>query len=129
VSVPIAARSWRVSSVVRTGVLPRLIDDVFRSPDRVRGVKRHDLAGHQPVEQHPQRRVLLRARLGVRLLVLINIGGDDGGAEERGLSGSAFYISRAREISCAARRSICSKSLATKCQLIARMYEPCTTAD
>ena len=49
--------------------------------DRVRRVHRHDLAGHQPVEQHPHRgEVLLRARLGVRLLVLsLNVGGDDGG--------------------------------------------------
>jgi hypothetical protein len=40
-------------------------DRVFRSPDRRRRVRGHDLAHDQPVKEHPDRRqVLLDRRLG-----------------------------------------------------------------
>ena len=35
------------------------LDDVLRAPDRARGVERQDLAGDEPVKEHPQRREVL----------------------------------------------------------------------
>jgi hypothetical protein len=52
-------------------------DHVFRAAHRMRGIDLEDVAGHEPVEQHPQRReVLLDRRRGERTLQLLDEGGD-----------------------------------------------------
>ncbi len=56
------------------------LDHVFRAAHRVRRVHLEDVAGHQPVEQHPQRRQMLldRRRREAALQIL-----DEGGDVER----------------------------------------------
>jgi len=50
---------------------------VFRAADRVRRVAGEDLADHQPVEEHADRRqMLLHGRLGHGVLELFDIGRD-----------------------------------------------------
>ena len=51
-------------------------DDMLRPPDRVGRVDGHDLAGHQPVEEHADGgEVLLDRGLGVALLEKLDVGG------------------------------------------------------
>jgi hypothetical protein len=50
----------------------------------MRRIHGHHLSGDQPVEEHAHRgEVLLDARLGVRLLKLLDVGRDDGRADVR----------------------------------------------
>jgi hypothetical protein len=48
-----------------------------RAADRVRGIRRHDLTGHQPVKEHPDTgQMLLDGRRGACALQLLDIGHD-----------------------------------------------------
>jgi hypothetical protein len=59
-------------------------DDVLQPAHRVRRVDGHHLAGHKPVEEHAHGgEALLHARLGVRLLKLLDLGGNDGRPDVR----------------------------------------------
>ena len=61
---PMASRSWRAASALRTGVFP-FLDDVRGAAHGGRWVDLQHVPQNQPVEQHPQRgQVLLDPRGG-----------------------------------------------------------------
>ena len=75
-SVGMLSNSACASSGARIGVLPRLTTCLGPRTTEA-GLRCHDLADHQPVEQHADRRqVLLDARRRVRLAQLLDVGGD-----------------------------------------------------
>jgi hypothetical protein len=60
--------------------------DVFRAADRVRGIDLEDVAGHEPVEQHPDRReVLVHRGRGELALQFLDERGDMEGLHLRQL--------------------------------------------
>jgi hypothetical protein len=69
VEILIASMSWRASAGSST--------DMARPAHGARGIDRHDLANHHPIEQMTQGgEAQLRGRRGARLLQLLDIGGN-----------------------------------------------------
>ena len=78
------SRSVRASSAERTGVLP-FLTTCLGALTEAAGFDRHDLAGDQPVEEHPDGgQVLLDRRGGEPGLELLDVGGDGDGLDGRG---------------------------------------------